>query len=71
MEHQPLPVHEHVYVPVETPQNFDLPEIGSLGSEIDAGDAMYVTSITSLVMITVLVLSVVMSYTTGCKYTFS
>ena len=70
MEQQPLPVLEPAYVNVEAPHNFEMPAIGNLGNEIDAGDAMYVTSITSLVMITVLVLSVVMSYT-GCKYIFS
>ena len=66
MEQQPLPALEPAYVNVEAPYNFAMPEIGSLGSDIDAGDAMYVTSITSLVIITVLVLSVVMSFT-GCK----
>ena len=66
MEPQPLPVHEPVFVPIEAPHNFEVPQIGNMSGEMDAGDAMYVTSITSLVIVTVLVLSVVMSYT-GCK----
>jgi len=58
-----LPVQQPMFVPVEAPHNFEMPSIGNLSGEIDAGDAMYVTSITSLVIVTVLVLSVVMSYT--------
>lgn len=65
VELQPLPVVEPTYIPTYEPIDFEVPQIGAGTQAFDNNttDIMYVTSITSLVMITALVLSVVISYT--------
>jgi len=60
-----MPTIEPTYIPTYEPVDFEVPQIGNGAQTFDnnTNDIMYVTSITSLVMITVLVLSVVISYT--------
>ena len=67
---QPLPFVETGYIPEFSSGLFDNIYSSTLGSTLEDSttDMMYVTSISSLVIITILVLSVVISYTsTSCK----